>query len=356
MAAAGSALALFYVAVVATLALLPEPAALGLQALCQWDCQWYGSIALEGYVIEPKVSSLQANYGFFPGYPAAVWLVMQVTQLRFTEAGLLLNAAYLVAFSWLVLTSQRELFLRTERDALVFLAAFALAPWAIYSRVPYTEMQFNLALLATFVAWRREQYAAAAVFGIILTATRVTGVFLPLVLVAELLIREQWRITNLLLAPDGRFRALAIMPLGGIAFLVYLGFHVGDPLANVHVQAVGWEHDANNPLAVLLGGILSGSLRPQLGVAAFFASTTALVAGLMLRRIPMPLGMMALIIGGTALSSGLAGLWRYALGVFPMYLIVPALPRRLQYPLLVLMAIGQCVLIYFWPQRVVDLL
>lgn len=319
-----------------SLVLIPDRAGDGLRNLCQWDCVWYRSIAERGYDVVPDPSSLQANFGFYPAFPLAVRGVMTVIGLDFTHAALLLNAVYTLLFAWLALSSREELLLRSDRDAAIFLLVFFLSPWSFFGRIPYTEMQFNLALLATFIAWRRGAFVAAATFGVVLTATRVTGVFLPIALLIELLIREKWRIVELLKAPDGRFRALAMMPLGAIAFFFYLGFHVGDPLANFRVQSVGWDHPARNPIESLIEGVTSLDYFGLTSVGAFSVTCVALILGTMRGRVPLPLALMGLGIVGMSTVTGLLGLPRYALAIFLVYLVVPALSRR---GLLILLAI-----------------
>lgn len=311
----------------------PNP---GLHDLCQWDCIWYRSILEDGYDLEPRTKRFEANLGFYPGFPLVVGGVMAITGLDFTASAVFLNAIYTLLFVWLALSSREELLLKSDRDATVFLLAFLLTPFSLYNRVPYTEAQFNLAILATFVAWRRGAFIAAALAGAALTVTRVTGVFLPVALLLELLFRERWRVLDLLRAPDGRFRALAIMPLGAVAFFVFLAFHVGDPLANFRVQNVGWLHPLGNPLEILVEGLLSLHHEGTIPAVVFGLSAIVLILGWRRGRIPPPLAVMALCIVTMPTFTGLLGLPRYALAIFPVYLAMPGLPTWSLWLLLVI--------------------
>jgi hypothetical protein len=344
---AAVSLAIFAGGFALALALLPGLAGPGIDALCRWDCGWYRSLAQGGYQIAPSPDSLQANYAFYPVFPGAARLIMEATGLGFVAAALLLNMLYSVAFAWLALANREMLMLRSDRDAVMFLAAFLLSPWSLYNRVPYTEMSFNLAVLATFIAWRREQYAAAAICGLVLTATRVTGAFLPIMLLVELVLRERWRVLDLLRAPDARFRALAVMPLGGLAFFVYLGLHVGDPLASFRIQA-SWNQGLRDPVETLIGGIRIASLHGLISVAAFLVQTVLLIAGWRRNRVPFPLAMTGILIGGSAVLSGLISMPRHTLAFFPVYLMVPMLPRAMQWVLLAIFAAIQWVFTYHW--------
>lgn len=334
-------------ALVIALVLHPDLAPRGLDNLCRWDCGWYRSIADGGYQVDPKPGDLQANYAFYPAFPGAARLVMLLTGLGFAHAALLLNAFCTMLFAWLALANREVLLLRSDRDTAIFVLAFLLSPWSLYNHIPYTEMSFNLMVLATFVAWRREQFVAAALCGFVLTATRVTGIFLPLMLLLELVLRERWRVLDLLRAPDARFRALAIMPLGGLAFFIYLGFHVGDPLASFRIQA-SWNQAIRNPIETLIGGALTKSRDGYLSLVAFIVPTLLVLAGWWRGRVPFALAMTATLIACSAVMSGLMSTPRHTLSFFPVYLLVPMLPRLLQWLVLACLALVQGVFVYFW--------
>lgn len=348
---AAAAMLVFAIGLIVTFALRPDLLPNSYQVLCRLDCNWYRLIALDGYVATPRLDSLQSSVAFFPAFPIVVRGLMLMTGLDFTAAALLLNAVYLMLFCMLVLASREQLLLRSDRDAAMFLLAFVLAPWSIYNRVPYTEMQFNLAMLATYVAWRREHYVAAALCGIALSATRVTGVFLPIALLIELLVRERWRIVELLRVPDARFRTLALMPLGGIAFYVYLGLHVGDPLANIRIQSIGWGHAIRNPVETLAGIVRSMSYDGLSAAFAFGVAAIGLSVGALRRNVPPPLALVGIAIISTSIISGPHGMARYALATFPVYLLVPTLPRVLQWPMIGSFALLQLAFTYFWAIR-----
>jgi len=327
---------------------LPSPES-SRWSLCVWDCGWYRSIAERGYDRMPDPHRMDANYGFFPAFPIAVLLLMKAAGVSFVVAGMVLNALLSLLFCWVALNYRSELNLKDDAEASVFLAAFLLSPWSLYNHVPLTEMLFNVATLGTFVFWRRGNYGAAAVFGFVLTATRPTGIFLPLILAIELLYRERHRLIDLALRPDGRLRALAVMPLGLAAFIVFLYVRVGDPLAYVHIQEMGWAHIFVNPLAVLATALIT-TATTRYEAAAFLVASAALATGVSLRRIPLSLAAFAWLTPCIALLSSVDSQPRYALALFPLYLIVPAMSRLLQVALIVMMALGQAVLVYYWVQ------
>jgi hypothetical protein len=272
---------------------------------------------------------------------------MKVTKLSFVAGGFILNALLSWLFCWIALTYRSELNLKDEAETSVFLVAFLLSPWSLYNHIPYTEMLFNVAALGAFVFWRRGNYIAAAVFGVVLTATRATGIVLPVVLSIELIYRERHRFIELVRRPDGRLRALAVMPLGLAAFLVFLYFRVGDPLAYSHIQDIGWAFVPGNPLTVLVAGSVV-DLGSQYGAAAFLLATVVLLAGVLLRRVPGSLAAFAWLAPCVALTAMIIGQPRYALALFPLYLVVPAAPRIVRFVLIAMLALGQAVIVYYW--------
>ena len=317
--------------------------------LCVLDCYWYGAIARDGYGAAPDIMTLQARFGFFPGYPVAASLFMDLTGLPFDIAGIALNAGFSLLFCWLALEYRDDLGLKDEKSALTFLAAFLLSPWGLYNRVPYSEMLFNLGSLATFIAWRQKNYPVAAISGSIVTATRFSGVLLPAALCLELLVRDWKHALDLLARPDGHLRSLAIMPLGLVAFMLFLYFQTGDPLAYVHVEQVGWNQGFRNPLATLWGGLWAGP-STRYSVAAFIVTSIALFWGTRVRRIPVALALFAWLAPAVAVTSTLVAQPRFSLALFPIYLIAPAAPRRLKPALIALLAIGQAGFLFFWVQ------
>jgi hypothetical protein len=293
--------------------------------------------------------TLQTRFGFFPGFPVAASVFMDLTGLPFSIGGLVLNAGFSLLFSWLALRYRNELGLKNERDAFTFLAAFLLSPWSLYNRVPYSEMLFNLGSLATFIAWRRENYPIAAISGSIVTATRFSGVLLPMALLLELLIRDRDGAFKLLARPDGRLRALAIMPFGLVAFMLLLYFQTGDPLAYVHAEQAGWNQGFRNPFATLWGGLWAGP-STRYSVIAFTVASIALFWAAHVHRIPPALALFAWLAPAVAVTSTLVAQPRFSLALFPIYLMAPAAPRGVKIALIASLATGQAGFLFFWLQ------
>ena len=96
-----------------------------------------------------------------------------------------------------------------------------------------------------------------------LTATRPPGILLAAWIGLDRL--WQARSAGSLPAALRRMAPAAIAPLGLLAFMVFLYFRTGDPLAFQHIQT-GWQRTGRNPLAVLADALSGLDLaHPRLG-------------------------------------------------------------------------------------------
>lgn len=342
----GASLLLFLLAFVACTALIGAPPTGWTWTVCMWDCAHYRSIAMDGYPTVPPAATLQAHYGFFPAFPVLVAGMMRLSGASFTVAGVALNALLAVGFSFLALRYRRELGLE-RRPTILFALAFLLSPWSLYNHIPYTEMLFNLCALGTFVTWRRGQYAASAAFGFVLTATRVSGVMMPVVLAMALLIAERRSLLRVILRPDMRFRALAIMPLGLFAFMAYLYWAIGDPRAYFHAQEFGWNQGLRNPFAVISSAFFAPPAERYNGYG-FVLYTLLILLGIVRGAIPGSLAAFGWITPAFATASVITSQARYGLALFPVYLVFASLTGTARAAVLILFAAGQCVFLFFW--------
>ncbi len=137
------------------------------------------------------------------------------------------------------------------------------------------------------------------------SATRQAGVLLALAFVVEYLRQREWRIERI------RWNALAILlvPSGLIAFMVYCGIALGDPLKFLHVQ-IYWGREASLPW---IGSVNASN---QLGDAA--------VDGFVFQPLVVlnVIDMLAVLVTGVLLVLSVVGRWR--LGEESWYLIAVA--------------------------------
>lgn len=225
-----SRLALLFVAQIGR-QLLGGPAAAGqpLFAWTNWDAWWYISIATGGY--QPSLTQ-QSNVAFFPLYPLLIRALRPVLPNPFL-AGLLVSYLSLaVALVILYDLIARQVDQDVARRSLLLLVAF---PYALFYSAIYTEALFLALAALTFWLAERERWWLAGLAGALCAATRLIGVVLAPSLGLLYLQRRGYRPRAL------RREALAcgLVPLGLLAFCLYLWLAYGDPLLAIR-SAASW--------------------------------------------------------------------------------------------------------------------
>ena len=223
--------------------------------LCNWDCWWYVSIVREYYhAPRPPWPSLvglsQTNWPFFPVFPLSALAISKLFGLSAPTALVVTSTlsyflAVLVFFAYL----SRRL---GEETAFFGAAVLVFSPYAIYGYAGYSEpLYFLLSTIAYWAAIDR-RWLAAGLTGAVLSAVRPVGVLfgLPLLL-AGLCQWRELRASNTLV----RFLcALALAPLGLLAFMAYMYVLTGDPLAFIHIQSA-WGRHLHNPISLIWQGL-----------------------------------------------------------------------------------------------------
>lgn len=192
-----------------------------LNNLNNWDGRWYLRIVSEGYNIK--------SAAFFPLFPLLI-KILSFTGIPPEWAGILIsNGAFLITcflFYYLVRLDF------DENIAIRSLWYMVLFPTAFYFNAIYTESLFLALVLAAFILARKQCWPAAALAGLLASATRNTGVLLVVPMAIIYL--------NLHEASLKKIRYdigwLALVPLGLLFYMYYLAKNLHDPLAFVTAQ------------------------------------------------------------------------------------------------------------------------
>lgn len=289
------------------------------RAILYADALWYANIARDGYERQPFDATAQHNWAFFPLYPLLLRLAASITGEYALTGALLSNTFFFFALILLYLTVRAFGFDEGCAERTVFYTA--VFPTSYFFSLPVTESMFLLLTLGSFLAARRGRWWWSGILGALATATRLTGMFLfpaLLVLYWEQQRREKlWRRELL---------SLLLVPLGLIAFMLYLRQLNGDPLSFLKVQAA-WGHKAGfflRPLFDYLMSPLEVSVRWDFRLLNFAAAVTALVCGLaLLKRRQWSLSTYALVCIVAPLSSlVLQSISRYFLTIFPAFIML----------------------------------
>jgi len=211
----------------------------------RWDTGFYVSIAEDGYIYEGVDLPSAA---FFPLLPLMMRALTPLTGDPLVAGIVISNAALLLAsilfFRLVVESHDRRLASRATWYFLIF-------PTAFFGMAVYTESVFLLFAIGALYFARRGYWEVSALLGIAGAMTRLMGL-----LVAVMLLLEWWK-QRRALSGDQRPSSLALaapaaVPLGTLAFMVYLWRAFGDPLAFVH-GASAWARQPQSPLALISG-------------------------------------------------------------------------------------------------------
>ncbi len=200
--------------------------AYGWDVFYGWDSVWYHRIVTVGY--EFINDGQQYSVAFFPLLPLLSRIIMYFSLPFKLAATLLNNAAFLgaliILYSWVKESHGRNV-------ACWSTAILAWCPYSLYGTVIYTEGLFLLFSTAALRAFDKRQHVSAAIWGILSTATRITGVML---IPAFLFVT--WKQNRGIKA----YLASLAVGIGASLFSLYCLIKFGDALAFVHVQK-GWR-------------------------------------------------------------------------------------------------------------------
>jgi hypothetical protein len=322
----------------------------------RWDSAWYLSIAQHGY-------GVKARSAFFPLYPLATNAVGFVVRSEIVAGILISLSALLVALYLLHRLTTLELGASYGRGAVLLMAFF---PMALFFSAVYTEALLLALTIGAVYAARLERWALAGVLGALAAATRNTGVLIliPLVVlyiygprgtgVARRAIGDSsdWRARFAArYTPRRELLWLALVPLGLLAFLLYMDVAYGDFLRPLHATEIYWRRHFHLLRGLPRGAtfawhavrqIASGSDKPLYAVPigeladpyrlaavnlvdfGFLILVSGLTVGV-LRSMPIAYG--AYCVAGIAIATSspiafepLASFPRYAAVLFPIYI------------------------------------
>jgi Mannosyltransferase (PIG-V) len=238
----------------------------------------------------------------------------------------------------------------------------AFFPLALFFSAVYTESLFLLLSVGAIYAARLDRWAWAGVLGGLASATRSAGVLLALALVVMYVYGPRTGGQRLTLASwwRPRYRVtrsmawLALVPIGMIAYLAYLGIAHGQPLATFSAQQTYWEHYFAGPFGAVVHAaialpedvrrVVTGSGRivisgdpiswnaHELIELGFLAFTIVGLIGAW-RRVPFPYFVYAVALLAQPLSmpthlEPLQSISRYVMVIFPAFMGWAALLER----------------------------
>ena len=223
----------------------------------RWDGAWYWELAKGGYPQDlPLVDGevVQSTFGFFPLYPMAARALAVLPGLGPLAAGVVISLLAGLAATVLVWRLADEIWDRATADRAAVL--FAFFPGTFVFSIGYSEGLALALSAACLLLLHREQWLLAGVAGALATATRPNALALaPAAAVAALLVIRRERRWSALLAP-------ALVPLGFVAFQVFLRLRTGVWDTYTRTQTEGWGQEVSAlALPHMIGDFLAHPLR-----------------------------------------------------------------------------------------------
>jgi hypothetical protein len=293
-----------------------------LGAWVQWDAPHYLTIAANGYsaTVNPEYIV------FFPLFPALIRLGSFLADPVVVASAISIACSVLAAvglYRLARLDASRRVARASVVLMLVFPAAFAFA-------APYTESLFVAAVVWSFLAARDGDWRGAGLLAMVASLARLQGVFLLPALAVEYLLARR-RIDR-----SGLWLLLALV--GPVVYLLLNQAVFGDPLRFLAMQREYWFHENAAPW-VVLGDLVRDVLDPGgtaewltvsvLPLLGFVLLGAALVWSIVSRRSRASYAAYTLVtLVSLSTLTWPISVARYALGVFPVFLMLGALGRR----------------------------
>ena len=197
-----------------------------------FDGEHYLSIALYGY------KNLQQ--AFFPAYPTLINSVSYFfgTGLEhYLLSGLIVSN--ILFFASLVLFWKIIRLDFSESIAKLSIIALLVFPTSFYFGAVYTESLFLFSSLLTYYFYRKDKFLLSGLFGILMTATRIYGVFVLVMIIVEIL-NKKFKLFEFL---RQKKYLIFISFLGLFGYMFYCWKNYGDALAFYNLQTlVGEQH------------------------------------------------------------------------------------------------------------------
>lgn len=302
--------------------LLNKPVPSLLDVWNKWDSPSYLDIAENGY--RKFGDEMWVRIVFFPLYPLFIHLFAIVFENYKLSALVVSNLAYALACFYLYRLVLRSY---TEEAAVRSVFYMSVFPTAYFFHAGYTESLFLALTIASFYYAKENRWLAAGLFGMLASATRITGIFLAPALLIEYLFQKEFRIKKLKL----NFFYLGLIPIGFIAYLVINYITFENAFAFLKAEKEYWNKTLTPPWSGLFGSWnyirwkdAAPGYRLMIGWAEFVFGIFGLLCTIWaFIRLRVSYGIYMLLTWTAATSTSfLLSVPRYTLSMFPLFILL----------------------------------
>lgn len=286
-------------------------------SLGNFDGVHYLGIAKDGY-------AAQFTQAFFPLYPLLTKIFSYLTLGNlFISAVLISNTVFLLGLLIFYKLLKIHFSQKVSFWSIIFLLSF---PTSFFFGSIYTEGLFFFLTVSTFYLVEKNKLLFAALIGAIASATRLIGIFL-----STAFVRSGKNVREMLFA--------AIIPVGLIAYMVYLGIKFQNPFYFLTSQSAFGQDRATLDIVLLPQvvfryiKILFTTSGLTFASALFDLITTALALGLLIYAIKkvktswLIFSFISIII--PTLTGTFASMPRYVLIAFPMFIVLASIKANM---------------------------
>ncbi len=292
----------------------------------KWDAHWYTYVADHGY-----------NNQSIVFFPLIILLIkaLSLTGLSYGSSGLLVCNLFAFLSFWIMdLTLRLDFSTPKVNQALL---SYAVLPTSFFLNSIYTEPLFIVFSLSCLYFTRLDQWWYAGIAGALATLTRNIGILLLIFLLYEF-----FKTHHANTCIKSAILPLLLLPAALLAFMVYNVLLLGDPLAFVHSQqawgrhyGLPWENFLDNlPYTFVINPYNQPGIALD-SIMVFFCflslSCLTFINRFKITRSYLILGWLWFIVPlfSTAKWLPLFSMSRFILVIFPLYIFLGQLPRRL---------------------------
>lgn len=295
----------------------------------KFDSYWYEDIAKNGYdKFDIRKKHPQANWNFFPLYPMLLWLASRIFPVR--ASGMVMSNIFIYAALAILYRFIEKRYSSAIAERTVFYTL--IAPASFYFSVAYSESLFLFLIVLGFYLAYEKRFVWASVVTALAAITRIPGFLLFFVVAYKYLKARGIELRRPKIADFKKLNwsaaALALAPLPLLSFLFYMKVLTGDFLAPIHEQQI-WGRTATFPLWPIIRYILYPYFTTasgwDLGIFSFVVTVVALISLVVgwkgVDKVMLAFAFGLILLPLASANIYFAGMVRYCLVIFPLYLI-----------------------------------